>query len=129
MRPVPGANGEAVNWINYRTGIKGIYFRMDAGKNTARIGIELDLRDDELKERYYKQLELVRNLLEDETGEQWEWEKHLQHEQDRPISRISKTLEGINIFNEADWPGIISFFKPRIMAMDRFWEEVRDGFE
>jgi Domain of unknown function (DUF4268) len=129
MRPVPGANGEAVNWINYRTGIKGIYFRMDAGKNTARIGIELDLRDDELKERYYKQLELVRNLLEDETGEQWEWEKHLQDEQRRPISRISKTLEGINIFNKADWPGIISFFKPRIMAMDRFWEEVRDGFE
>lgn len=129
MRPVPGANGETKNWINYRTGIKGIYFRMDAGKSSARIGIELDLPDVELQERYYKQLQLLQNLLEDETGEVWKWQKLLQDEHSHTISRISKTLEGVNIFNDADWPSIISFFKPRIMALDRFWETVKDGFE
>jgi hypothetical protein len=129
MRPVPGANGETKNWINYRTGIKGIYFRMDAGKSSARIGIELDLPDVELQERYYTQLQLLQNLLEEETGEEWKWEKLLQDEHGHTISRISKTLEGVNIFNDADWPSIISFFKPRIMALDSFWETVKDGFE
>jgi hypothetical protein len=129
MRPVPGANGETVNWMNYRTGIKGFFFRMDAGKDAARIGIELDLRDEELRERYYNQLQVLQNLLEEETGEQWEWEKLLLDEQGQIISRISKTLDGVNVFNEADWPAIISFFKPRIIALDRFWEMARDGFE
>ena len=129
MRPVPGANGETKNWINYRTGIKGIYFRMDAGESSAMIDIELDLPDVELQERYYKQLQLLQNLLEEETGEEWKWEKLLQDEHGHTISRISKTLEGVNIFNDADWPSIISFFKPRIMALDSFWETVKDGFE
>ena len=31
MQPVLSSEGERVNWINYKTGAKHIYFRMDAG--------------------------------------------------------------------------------------------------
>jgi hypothetical protein len=30
---------------------------------------------------------------------------------------------------EGDWPAIISFLKPRIIALDEFWENVKPGFE
>ncbi|MGZ8552516.1 MAG: DUF4268 domain-containing protein, partial [Chitinophagaceae bacterium] len=41
MRPLPGADGETVNWLNYKTGIKDLYFRMDADSKQATIAIEL----------------------------------------------------------------------------------------
>jgi len=45
------------------------------------------------------------------------------------VSTIRTTLPGVNIFKTDDWPRIISFFKPRIIALDAFWDLVRDGFE
>jgi hypothetical protein len=35
----------------------------------------------------------------------------------------------VNIFHEADWPAIISFLKPRIMALDEFWEIAKNVIE
>lgn len=128
MRPVAGAGGEMVNWINYRTGVKHLYFRMDADNRQASVGIELRHTPGAQHVFIYSQLEQLRPVLEEETGEQWNWVEKLQDENGQTISRISTVLEGVNIFNEADWPAIISFFKPRIMALDRFWEQVKEGF-
>ena len=41
MRPVKNSEGGSINWLNYKTGIKHIYFRMDANTDHARIAIEL----------------------------------------------------------------------------------------
>ncbi|MCW3116154.1 MAG: hypothetical protein JWM28_236, partial [Chitinophagaceae bacterium] len=41
MNPLPGADGQPVNWLNYKTGIKYLYFRMDAGHKQAAIAIEI----------------------------------------------------------------------------------------
>jgi len=41
MRPVPGASGDTINWLNYKTGIRHLFFRLDAGRQQASIGIEI----------------------------------------------------------------------------------------
>ena len=41
MKPVPGASGMPVNWINYKTGIRHIHFKMDADNTKAVIAIEI----------------------------------------------------------------------------------------
>jgi len=45
------------------------------------------------------------------------------------VSRIGTTLRGVNIFDTADWPAIISFLKPRMQALDNFWSLVKETFE
>jgi len=45
MRPVTAANGDRINWINYKTGVRNIYFRMDADINYASIAVELTHAD------------------------------------------------------------------------------------
>ena len=129
MRPVKGENGDPINWINYRTGVKGVYFRMEVGTRAATIAIELKDTDDEKRLENYNTLLQVKDLLEQETAESWTWEERFPDERGQMICRIGKTLEGINLFNEADWPAIISFLKPRIIALDRFWNFVKEGFE
>lgn len=126
MRPLPGVDGEPVNWLNYKTGIKHFYFRMDANNKSASIAIELRHPDNEMRQHYFEQLQQLRTMLVHETGEEWEWELNSLDEDSKPFSRIGTYIEGINIFNKADWPTIISFLKPRMVALDAFWYQVKD---
>lgn len=121
MQPVPSAGGDKVNWVNYKTGVKNIYFRLKVEKSYASISIEL-------KQEQYVLLQQIKPLLQTMMGEQWNWEQRAEDESGKPISRVFIELAGVNIFNETDWPRIISFLKPRIMALDAFWTEVKDGF-
>lgn len=126
MRPVAGAAGEAVNWLNYKTGIRHIHFRMDTGKDNASIAIELKHPDHEVRDLYFNQLLQFKEYLEEAMQEKWQWEKGLQDEDGTIINRVSKSISDVNIFNEADWPAIISFLKLRVIALDRFWIMIKE---
>lgn len=129
MKLVPGAGDKQVNWLNYKTGIPGIYFRMEAGHQQAIVAIEIRHKDQDERKRYYNHFLSLKTLLENETGYQWDWHKDLLLHHTQVISRISQSLSPIHINNEADWPAIIGFLKPRIIALDNFWESVKDSFE
>lgn len=129
MRPLRSAGHGPVNWLNYKTGIKHIYFRMDAGKEQASIAIELRHPDLSLQQQYFEQFRQLETVFHVATSEKWDWQLHVTDEDGKRISRISKTLKGVNIFNPSEWPAIISFLKPRMMALDDFWNRVKDGFE
>jgi len=128
MRPVSGAEGDTINWLNYKTGSRHIYFRMDAGNTNASVAIELRHPEITAQEAFYEHLQQFRSLLAETTGEEWNWELHGKDEDGNTVSRVSKIVEGVNVFNQADWPVIISFLKPRIIALDEFWSTVKDGF-
>ena len=129
MQPVTGASGDTVNWLNYKTGIRHIYFRMDVSTTAASIGIELRHIDAAMQQYYFEQLQQLKAILEQMTGEEWNWQLHQQDEDGNIVSSISKILKQVNIYTEADWPAIISFLKPRIIALDDFWMKVKDGFD
>lgn len=127
MNPVPSAEGVPINWINYHTGVKGIHFRMDAGSRSATIAISIEHADKAIREMYFEHFATLRGLLESEMNEEWEWQKDTNS--DRPASRIVKILPGPSVFNKDNWPEMISFFKPRIIALDAFWTDARYTFE
>lgn len=129
MRPLSGADAERINWLNYKTGIKYLYFRMDADNRQATIAIELRHPDTELQKDYFERFTALRKLFEQITGEKWKWESLTIDEDGKQVSRIGTTLKEVNVFDVADWPAIISFLKPRILALDTFWASVKEGFE
>jgi hypothetical protein len=128
MRPISGASGETINWLNYKTGIRHLYFRMDADNKRATIAIELRQPDTELRRQYYNQLLQFKPVLEENTGEQWTWQPDTIDEDGAILSRIGTVLENVNVMKESDWPAIIAFLKPRIIALDEFWEMIKDSF-
>lgn len=129
MKPVPNADGRRINWPNYRTGVKNIYFRMKAEQEFASIGIEIGHKDEELQELYFMQFKDLKNLLKNSLGEEWDWKLLATNEVGQPVSKIEKVLPGVNVMEESDWPEIIAFLKPRIIALDEFWDNVKPGFE
>lgn len=128
MKPVGSASGETVNWVNYKTGIKHLYFRMDADNNKASIAIELQHPDLDEQQLYFEQFMQLRKILAQHTGEEWQWRLHDKDEDGVVVSRIINSIDEVNILKEPDWPLIISFLKPRIIALDEFWDLIKEGF-
>lgn len=123
------AEGGKVNWINYKTGEKNIYFRMNADSKTASIGIEIAHPSPGIQHLYFEQFEQLKAVLHETLGEEWIWQKDDHDETGRQICRIYTLTHDVNIFKKDDWPAIISFLKPRIIALDEFWVSAKYVFE
>jgi hypothetical protein len=124
MKPVLSAEHQPVHWINYKTGFRHLYFRMDAF-HTARIGIEVTHPDPGMQQLFFEQFVALKPLFMEYIGEQWVWRP--------PASGIHASifteLPGYSIMNRENWPQLISFFKPRMIALDAFWSQARYAFE
>jgi hypothetical protein len=129
MQPILSAEGEKVNWVNYKTGEKNIYFRMNAGNRSSSIAIEITHPDIELQQLYFEQFVQLKTLLHNALNEEWNWQLHFVDENGKVISRIYMELNNVSLLNQNDWPTLISFFKPRIIALDEFWSSAKYGFE
>ena len=102
---------------------------MDADQQSAQVGIEILHVMEAERKHHYNHFVALKNLLEQTTGNRWQWQADVIDENGRSISRISQSLDSVNILEEPDWPAIITFLKQRITALDAFWETVKDGFE
>ncbi|GAA4368519.1 hypothetical protein GCM10023185_41340 [Hymenobacter saemangeumensis] len=129
MTPVPSAEGWPVNWINYKTGIKNLYFRMQADNRQASIAIEMTQPDAGIRELFFEQFLELKTLLHETLGEEWIWEPEAMDAHGQPLARIYREQSGVNVFNRESWPALISFFKPRIVALDAFWTDAQYTFE
>jgi Domain of unknown function (DUF4268) len=129
ISPQLSADGLKVNWVNYKTGIKHLYFKMDADKRSATIEILIVHPDAGIQELFFEQFAELRAMLKSYLDEEWEWALHNMDENGKTISRIYKQLNDVSIYNRNDWPQLISFFKPRIIALDEFWSVGQYSFE
>lgn len=102
---------------------------MHADNKNASIAIEITHSDPGIQQLYFEQFTQLKAILQSTVGEEWNWQLHTTDEHGKTISRIYTELSGVNIFKKEDWPRLISFFKPRIIALDEFWSTVRYGFE
>ena len=129
MSPVPSAGSEKPNWVNYKTGIKGISFKMNADNNQAYIAIEISHNDKDIQQKYFQIFSNFKKQFIAVAGKNWDFREHFTKEDGAAIARISTELNQINIFRETDWPAIISFLKENIMALDIFWDQYKPAFE
>lgn len=129
MGPILSAEGTKVNWVNYHTRLRDVHFRMDATQKSAAMYISIEHRDMGIQELYYQQFEQLKNILHDTLQEEWEWQCLVTVQDGKVVSRIYKEISGVSIFNKDHWPELISFFKPRIIALDSFWENAKYSFD
>ena len=129
IAPQLSADGLRINWINYKTGIKHLNFKMQTDNRQAYIAIEIAHPDSGMQELMFEQFKELKAVLDANLNEEWDWDLHTRDENNKLVSRIIKTLPSTSIFNRNDWPELISFFKPRIIALDEFWSVAQYSFE
>lgn len=129
MAPILSAEGMKINWVNYHTGLKDVYFRMDASQKNAAIYISMEHSDVEIQELYFNRFMEFQNLLHDMLQEEWSWQLHTPTGNNKVISRVYRELSDVSVFNKDHWPELIPFFKTRIITLDSFWENAKYSFD
>ena len=129
LSPVPSATLEKVNWVNYKTGIKGISFKMDAGKDLAVVTVEIFLKDTMLQHQYFEIFNNFASELKKIGVNKWVFQKDYFQENKGSVSIIVAELKNVNVFKEGDWPTMISFLKQYMLRLDKFWGSYKPAFE
>lgn len=129
MKLHKSSEGIEINWINYKTGIKDLFFKTDVDNKSAKISIEITHKDLSLQELMYDQFEEFQALFNSYFEEEWIWIKHQDDGQGKVISIIELKLDGVSVFRESDWIHIINFLKNNLLKLDEFWNDVKDSFE
>jgi hypothetical protein len=122
MQPVPSADGQPRNWINYKTGNKHIRIQMDATDSMASICLGIHHKEVSFREDLKQRFHLLQEELDAFPGE-WQWQSTEENE------RYCSVLGSINVYRKEDWPLIISFLKPAIIALDQFWADNKEIFQ
>lgn len=103
LKPVPSAGDLPVNWVNYKTGIKNIYFKTDVNQHATSIGILLTHKDDVIRQIYFEQFEAFKILLHEALDEEWDWQPN-SNQFDTPAAWIGKIKTGVSVFDREKWP-------------------------
>lgn len=129
MKPILSADALPINWVNYKTGVKHMFFRLDVVAKEATISIEIKHPDAGIRQLYFQQLLEYKNMFEAEMGTDYIWQEDYIDEFGKQYSRIYKNRQGYTIFNTAHWHELIPFFKKECIAFDAFWTMVKPVFE
>jgi hypothetical protein len=65
MLPILSADGAKINWINYKTGVKDVSFKMNADNKIAIIAIELTHADVELQQLFFEHFLRAKKIFHD----------------------------------------------------------------
>lgn len=117
-----------INWSNYKTKIKDLYFRLDFNETEARFSIELQ-HPDSIRELFYEQFTELKVLLEKALETKLVWEELYINEYDKAICRIYVVLPDVNLFNKDDWKKVTDFFENKMVKLHVFWMEYREIFK
>ena len=89
-------HGKRIKWVNYPTHVRHIYVRLFSNSKMAKIYIELQHKDDEIRSLYFEQFKQLKSAFENCVGS-WIWIEYAQNELNQSSSRIEKEIQNVNI--------------------------------
>ena len=128
MKPHYSASGFKINWINYKTGVKDIVFKMDATTKTVSIAIQFKHKDEGIRALYWEQLEEFKTLFHSTMDEEWIWDDSLFDKYGSSYSSVSIENKG-NIYDKDQWQDMFAFLKVRLIKLDEFWDDAKEMFK
>ena len=117
--------GGGKNWDAYKTGIKGLYFRI-LTQPKVTLAIDLQFKDESIRELVYDQFCELRRLLTSDWNEKPLYEKNTVYISGEPLSRISVSLDSVYFYNQEEWPEIMEWLEHKLVGLDSFWDTTGD---
>jgi hypothetical protein len=128
MNSVPSASGMRVNWLNYRTGAKGILLRSYVDRQMAISALDIDTHDQDYRELYIEQFAELKAVMESSMPYELHYSESFIRENDTEVIRFYMILENVNLYRREDWPAIFEFLRAGLIAWDEFWNDFKDLF-
>ncbi|CAD0004232.1 DUF4268 domain-containing protein [Flavobacterium salmonis] len=110
-------------WVLYDTKIKDFSFKFYVDNKKAQVLIDIEQRSDEKRIAYFKKLEALKNILNEEFIKDLVFEKNYTLESGKTISRIWVEKSGVGFSNRNNWDIIFDFFFEKMNALEMFYLE------
>jgi hypothetical protein len=116
-----GADGKRINWVNYPTRLKQIYVRLHADTEIARFSIDIQDKNEGVRLLIWEQFTELKKVMDQEMILPAVWEEKTLNSAGQSISRISWTLEDVNMYTKEDQHRIYDFFILLSVRFDCFY--------
>lgn len=121
--------GPGHKWLNYKTGVRHIFFRLIAEKNQVAISIEIQHKDQGIRALNFDQFAEVRKILDEMLPTKMEHQLHHRNLDGQEIARIYASSEAYSIYRKDDWGEMFRFLEGRLVPLDEFWYDFKDLFK
>lgn len=128
MKPIFSASGFSINWVNYKTEVKDVYFKMNANGKKVSIGIYIQHKDAGIRALFFEQFLEFKSLLHTILEEEWEWHSQCADEHGKSTASITVSANA-NIFDKNQWQDMFLFLKTRLIRLDEFWDDAKEIFK
>ena len=113
-------------WVLYDTKIKDFSFKFYVDNKKAQVLIDIEHRSDEKRNDFFKKMESLKNILEEEFVKNLVFEKNFTLENGKTISRIWVEKLGVGVSNRKYWDEIFDFFNDKMQSLEMFFLEYDD---
>jgi len=110
-------------WILYDTKIKDFSFKFYVDNKKAQVLIDIEHRNDDIRNIYFEKMESLKNILEEEFIKDLVFEKDFTLENGKTISRIWVEKMQVSVSNRKYWDEIFDFFYEKMNALEMFYLE------
>ena len=117
------ASGRKVNWFKYPTHINDIYIRVEADQFGCRVCIDLQFKNDGIRELFYEQFLETKTVFENIMVSPVIWNPNFTHKYGTQVARISVENTSTRLFNQEDWPEMHEFLESHLRRVDEYWSD------
>lgn len=121
MNKQANAEGKRIKWLRYPTKIKSIFIRLYVDSTKATFSIDIQPKDEGIRQVVWEQFIELKKVLEDEMGKDGIWLESTLNASNQEISQLIWTLKKVNIYRKEDKEQIFSFLKEKLISFDRFY--------
>ena len=124
----PELNYRKKRWMLNETGVRGIAFRFDVDRNSARVILELQHKHEDRRLKTFEILERYKAVMDEgfENGLVWEY-YHQREDNSQEVCRIYTQLENVDWHRQNQWPEIYIFFIRKMLQMEENFVLLKDS--
>jgi hypothetical protein len=128
MEKARSASGRRKNWVNYKSNIRDIYFRMDVTGQEAYFAIDIQFQDEGIREIVWEQFMEAAALMRGLIGEEMECLPDTVLNPGLTVHRLKWTKHNVSLFESSDHEKIQTFLEQKIRGLDEFWTDFFELF-
>lgn len=121
--------GEPIQWLFYKTGVKGIELKFDLENKIVRVVLEVNGKSDERRFDIFVELDKYKNIIDDGFENKLLWKENYGLPESKTVSRIYTELHGLNFHNRDKWPDIFKFMAENMHLLQTNFLDIQPMFK
>ena len=113
-------------WVLHQTGMSSIDLKFEPGRQSTKVILELNHKDEDRRFEMYERLEHFKPILEQQLEEELIWTLVYTRPSGEEVSRIYTELKGVDIHRKTDWPTMFAFMAEKMDILQQNFLDLSD---